>query len=65
MVQVCCNLNVSNLQILMILICKKHHQSPHISLTQPGKHALTPESKAAAEKKPKRFAGIICTSDTV
>ena len=25
---------------------------------QPGKHYLTPESKAAAESKPKRFAGL-------
>ena len=27
--------------------------------TQAEKHALTPESKAAAESKPKRFAGLL------
>ena len=40
-------------------------QSPQFALTQPGKHALTPESKAAAEKKPKRFAGITHTGNTI
>ena len=34
-------------------------QSPHHLHTQGKKHALTPESKAAVESKPKRFAGLL------
>ena len=34
-------------------------QSPHHLHAQGEKHGLTPESKAAVESKPKRFAGLL------
>ena len=46
MLQICIDSDYINLE-------KTPPQSP---LTHQGKHPLTPESKAAAEKKPKRFA---------
>ena len=36
-----------------------HHCHERTTRTRAEKHALTPESKAASESKPKRFAGLL------
>jgi hypothetical protein len=52
-------MDVTNLQNVMMNSSQDHHCHERTICTLAEKHALTPESKAAAESKPRRFAGLL------